>query len=103
MIQCGAVERPAKGLAAGIESQRRAAMDDKERLRIVLKHLIEHNEGHAEDYARWIELAKNNRLTRVAELITEAGKQMDKASVALQKALNDLGGAPAGEKHHHHD
>ena len=77
-------------------------MDDTQRLKIVLVHLIEHNEGHAEDYARWIELAKNNRLTRVAELISEANKHMGKASDALKTALDHLGGAPAGDKHHHH-
>jgi len=77
-------------------------MDDVQRLGIVLRHLIEHNEGHAEDYARWIELAKNNHLTRVAELIAEANKQMGKASETLQAALDQLGGAPADDKHHHH-
>ena len=77
-------------------------MYDKERLRIVLKHLIEHNEGHAEDYARWIELAKKNDMTHVVELITEANKQMGKASDALKKALDHLGGPPDDDKHHHH-
>ena len=77
-------------------------MDDVQRLGIVLRHLIEHNEGHAEDYARWIELAKNNRLTRVAELIGEADRQMRKASEALRDALDHLGSAPADDKHHHH-
>ena len=77
-------------------------MDDIQRLGIVLRHLIEHNEGHAEDYARWIELAKSNKLSRVAELIAEASKQMNKASEALQSAIEEMGGAPAEEKHHHH-
>ena len=77
-------------------------MDDIQRLGIVLRHLIEHNEGHAEDYARWIELAKNNRLTRVAELISEANKHMGKASETLKAALDELAGAPADGKHHHH-
>jgi hypothetical protein len=77
-------------------------MDDKERLRIVLKHLIEHNEGHGEDYARWIELAKKNDMTHVVELITEANKQMGKASEALKAALDHLGGPPDDDKHHHH-
>lgn len=74
-------------------------MDDKERLRIVLKHLIEHNEGHIQDYARWIELAKNNRLTRVAELISEANSHMGKSSEALRAALNYLGEAPQSGTH----
>jgi hypothetical protein len=78
-------------------------MDDKERLRIVLKHLIEHNEGHGEDYKRWIELADSNNMAHVAELITEASKHMAKASDSLKIALNQLGGPPAGDSHHHHD
>jgi len=77
-------------------------MDDTQRLKIVLVHLIEHNEGHAEDYGRWIELAKNNGLTHVAELIGEANRQMSKASDALKAALDHLGGAPADDKHHRH-
>jgi len=77
-------------------------MDDVQRLGIVLRHLIEHNEGHAEDYARWIELAKNNRLTQVAELISEASRQMSKASEALKAALDHLGGPAADDEHHHH-
>ncbi len=77
-------------------------MEDTERLAIVLKHLIEHNTGHAEDYERWIELARKNGLDRVAELISEASSQMNKASEALRSALEQLGGAPAGETGHHH-
>ena len=48
-------------------------MEDKERLRIVLKHLIEHNEGHAEDYKRWVELAGSSGTEEAARLISEAG------------------------------
>jgi hypothetical protein len=77
-------------------------MDDKERLRIVLKHLIEHNEGHAEDYERWIGLAKDNHLDRVADLIGEANGHMGKASGALKIALVHLGGAPESDEHHRH-
>jgi hypothetical protein len=63
-------------------------MEDKERLRIVLKHLIEHNEGHAEDYKRWVELAAASGLDEAARLITEAGDHVEKASAALKKALD---------------
>ena len=77
-------------------------MDDIERLRIVLKHLIEHNEGHAEDYERWIELAKNNHLDHVAKLISEANRHMGKASEALKTALDHIGGEPESDEQHHH-
>ncbi len=63
-------------------------MEDRERLRVVLKHLIEHNEGHAEDYKRWIDLAKNAGMDTVAGLIGEANDHAEKASGALRKALD---------------
>jgi len=63
-------------------------MEDTERLRVVLKHLIEHNEGHAEDYKRWIDLAKNAGMNTVAVLIREANDHVEKASGALKKALD---------------
>ncbi len=66
-------------------------MEDKERLRVVLKHLIEHNEGHAEDYRRWIELAGSAGMSNVAALIGEANDHAAKASEALRKALDLVG------------
>ncbi len=65
-------------------------MEDKERLIIVLKHLIEHNEGHAEDYERWIELAKGSGMTEVAGLIEEANRHVSEAGVLLKKALESM-------------
>ena len=62
-------------------------MEDKERLRIVLKHLIEHNEGHAEDYKRWVELAGSSGTEEAARLIAEAGDHVERAGAALKKAL----------------
>jgi hypothetical protein len=63
-------------------------MEDKERLTIVLKHLIEHNEGHAEDYGRWIELAKSGGMGEVAGLIEEAARHAEKAGSALKAAFD---------------
>ena len=53
-----------------------------------MKHLIEHNEGHAEDYKRWVELAGAAGMDEAARLITEAGDHVEKASAALKKALD---------------
>ncbi len=63
-------------------------MEDKERLTIVLKHLIEHNEGHAEDYGRWIDLAKGGGMDDVAGLIGEAATHAEKAGSALKAAFD---------------
>jgi predicted component of type VI protein secretion system len=63
-------------------------MDDKERLRIVLRHLIEHNEGHSEDYRRWVDLARGAGLDEAAGLIEEAIDHMERAGEALRKTLD---------------
>ena len=62
-------------------------MEDRERLRIVLRHLVEHNEGHIEDYRRWIEMAETNGLDEVAALLKEANDHIEKAGAGLKKAL----------------
>jgi hypothetical protein len=62
-------------------------MEDKERLTVVLRHLIEHNEGHEEDYKRWIDLARGSGMDKVAGLIEEANSRAGQASAALKKAL----------------
>lgn len=63
-------------------------MEDMERLTIVLKHLIEHNEGHEEDYRRWIDLAKGSGMEKVAALIEEAAAHAQKSGIALKSALD---------------
>jgi hypothetical protein len=65
-------------------------MESKERLTIVLKHLIEHNHNHHEDYARWIALADEVGLSEVAELITIARHHSEQAGIALSDALKLL-------------
>jgi hypothetical protein len=62
-------------------------MEDRERLKIVLRHLIEHNEGHSEDYRRWVEMAETNGLDPVAQLLKEANEHVEKTGAALKKAL----------------
>jgi hypothetical protein len=63
-------------------------MENRERLVIVLKHLIEHNEGHKEDYTRWVELATEAGMEKVAFLIGEARTHVENAGKALKEALD---------------
>ncbi|HUJ68210.1 MAG TPA: hypothetical protein VLW86_01740 [Syntrophorhabdales bacterium] len=67
-------------------------MEDRERLTVVLRHLIEHNEGHGEDYKRWVELARTSGMDKVAALIEEAGNLSNQAGAALKKALSLMEG-----------
>jgi hypothetical protein len=65
-------------------------MESKERLTIVLKHLIEHNHNHYEDYTRWIVLADEAGLSEVADLIKKARHHSDQAGIDLSNALKLL-------------
>ena len=62
-------------------------MEDRERLTIVLKHLLEHNEGHEEDYRRWIDLARHAGMETIAALLEDANLHAKQASEALRKAI----------------
>jgi hypothetical protein len=74
--------RPAVGIEKGV------IMEDRERLAIVLKHLLEHNEGHEEDYIRWIDLARNAGMNAIAALLEDANRHARQASEALKKAID---------------
>ena len=65
-------------------------MEDRERLRIVLRHLIEHNDGHLEDHKRWVELARNSGHEEVARLIEQANSRTEEAGNLLKEALGLL-------------
>lgn len=79
------------------------SISDKEKLRILIPHWIEHNHSHEEEYEKWAESAKENGLGEVADFIEKAIAAMKQADRALNEALDRIGGpAPGGEHHHHH-
>lgn len=62
-------------------------MDDRERLKIVIMQMLEHNEIHRERYEKWVQFAKTNRLDDVAAILDEAKQCAESENSALQKAL----------------
>jgi hypothetical protein len=73
-------------------------MDDKERLRIVIKQMLEHNDVHLKEYEKWARFAETNHMTDVGTLLDEAGKYAESASAVLRQTLNHLSLAePAGD------
>jgi len=77
-------------------------MDSIDKLRVMLKHWIDHNGGHVKEFDKWRDvMAGENQESMVAALAT-AMEQMDSVSATLQKALDELGGAPEDADHHHH-
>ncbi|WP_163340101.1 hypothetical protein [Desulfopila sp. IMCC35008] len=78
-------------------------MENKEKLRVLLQHWIEHNEGHAAEFEKWRHTAEHDGEADIASAINEAITKMKEANVALEKALKSAGGkADHGDGHHHH-
>jgi len=76
-------------------------MENKEKLRVLLQHWIDHNKSHVEEFERWRQIADNDGESAVATHIAEAISDMFKANEALQNALTKAGG-PAEHSHDHH-
>ena len=70
---------------------------DKDKLRILLPHWIEHNAGHLAEFREWAEKAGEAK-----QNILDAAAQMEGANRALEAALKQMGGALEDEHHHHH-
>lgn len=66
-------------------------MNEKEKLRVLIPHWIEHNHEHAEEFRRWAGPA-SSELMAAAEAIARANE-------SLSTALEKLGGALSS--HHH--
>jgi len=63
---------------------------EKEKLEILLKHWIEHNTEHAEEFTDWAEKAKGSGQAVVYDDIMQAVQQMKNVNVNLLKALEKL-------------
>jgi hypothetical protein len=72
-------------------------MKDRDKLRVLIPHWIEHNQEHAEEFRRWSESADE-----VAGDILDAATAMDRVNDALKTALEKLGGPLPHDQLHHH-
>jgi len=66
-------------------------MDERERLRVVLKQLIQNNEYLAENYRKWGRVAATGGLDAVSKEIDEAGEFVRIATQKLKAALGLMG------------
>ncbi len=72
-------------------------MDNRERLKIVIMQMLEHNETDVEKYEKWADFAKANQLADAGALFDEAKKLTKNISAILRKNLNHTSLAvPAG-------
>ena len=65
-------------------------MDDRERLKIILRRLAEENEYDLEEYDRWIALAEKAGSVEAAGLIRTAKESMEGAGRSLRAAWEVL-------------
>lgn len=78
-------------------------MENKDKLRVLLKHWIEHNSGHVEEFAKWQNIMSEEQDAATAGSLQQAMAKMDQVSDILQEALDNLGGPlDSGDDYHHH-
>lgn len=65
-------------------------MDEREKLPIIIKHWIEHNESHIEEYSQWAEKAGELNLKGVKARITEAMEAIIRSNNLFKEALKEL-------------
>jgi hypothetical protein len=73
-----------------------------EKLRILLPHWIDHNNSHIAEFTKWKDIAASEAGEKAVKKIEEAVAAMEKCGVALDEALEELGGALEDHHHHHH-
>ncbi|MBU0485181.1 MAG: hypothetical protein KKB30_11805 [Proteobacteria bacterium] len=76
---------------------------DQEKLRVLLPHWLAHNDSHIAEFSKWEVVARAELGEEVADLIKLAICGMTETGEALVKALEKIGGPPAGHHHHHHN
>ncbi len=77
-------------------------MNDLEKLRVMLPHWIEHNQGHGEEFTKWAEKLVAGT-PEVADLLRSAVSSLQDAQSALEDALVRSGGPLEGGAKHGHD
>ncbi len=76
--------------------------DVGKKLRVLLPHWIEHNNGHEQDSLQWAGIAREEGMTAVASAIEEAVQAMREVNRHFERALTEAGGALEDGHHHHH-
>ena len=82
-----------------------STMNDLDKLRVMLPHWIDHNQGHGKEFAQWADKLVSDS-PEVVQLLREAVQSLQKAQASLEEALEKAGGAmeaPGGHSSHKHD
>lgn len=74
-------------------------MENLDKLRVLIQHWIEHNQGHAGEFEKWQSLMREENQA-VAEKLTRTIAKTEEINELLEEALQLAGGKL--EHHHHH-
>ncbi len=66
-------------------------MDQKQKLSVVIKHWIEHNDTHMDEYAKWAQTADELGLGSVRAEIEKAMEKISQSNHHLTIALKAVG------------
>ena len=76
-------------------------MNDLDKLRVMLPHWIEHNQGHGMEFSQWAKKLVADT-PEVAALLRRAVSSLQEAQSALEDAMEKAGGPLEGASHHDH-
>jgi hypothetical protein len=65
---------------------------EREKIKILINHWIEHNKEHSQEFKEWAEKAKGLGEAEVCDDLLEAAQVVDQANVPLLRALRALEG-----------
>lgn len=77
-------------------------MENKEKLRVLLQHWIDHNEGHRDEFDKWLTVIKAEGHREIADSLAGAIAQMAGVSKTLRQTLELAGGQKETAPHQHH-
>jgi hypothetical protein len=76
--------------ASGTGGSDEMEKSDMEKLQILIKHWIEHNDEHAREFRKWVERAKSSGNIAVHDDILNAIENLGDATEHLREALEKL-------------
>ena len=74
-------------------------MKIQDKIRVLLPHWIEHNQGHGQEFGSWADQLETDS-PKIATLLRQAAAALDEADKNLSQAL-ELAGGPLDGHHHH--
>ncbi len=67
-----------------------APIGDREKMKKLLEHWLQHNEDHAKTYEKWADVAEESGEQEVVKALRKSAKLTREINIAFEKALRSL-------------